>query len=591
MEETYRTHTCGDLRLDHLGARVTLSGWAAGVRDHGGCVFINLRDRHGVTQVKADQAKDPILYGLAAAVRTESVIRVEGIVVDRGTNRNPRLPTGDIEVECSALEVLNPSQPLPFPIADEVDASEVTRLTWRYLDLRRPPLMRNLVLRSRVTATVRRYLDRNGFLEVETPILCKSTPEGARDFLVPSRVHPGEFYALPQSPQTFKQILMVAGVDRYYQVARCFRDEDLRADRQPEFTQVDMEVSFATPALIQDLVEGMLAEVWRDVFTVEIPRPFPRLSYQEAMERYGSDKPDLRFDLPMTTVSEVFRNSAFQVLATVVREGGVVTALRVPGGGSLSRKDVDGFHRTATDNGAKGILWARVGPEEWQGPLAKNLSAEERQGLAERTGTLPGDLLLLVADEAQKARQALGAVRLKVADLQGLRDPERWAFAWVQDFPMFEWNAEEHRPVAVHHPFTSPVPEDLPLLETEPLKMRARAYDVVLNGVELGGGSIRIHRRDVQARVFGALGFDEESARRQFGFLMDAFEYGAPPHGGIALGLDRLVMLLARAPSIRDVIAFPKTTSAADLMTRSPSPVDEAQLRELHLRVEGNPST
>lgn len=585
MSEIGRTHTCGALRAADAGREVVLLGWAANVRDHGGCVFINLRDRHGVTQLKADQAVSVLMYQAASVVKPESVLRAVGVVVDRGSNRNPNLPTGEVEVELTALEVLNPAKPLPFPIADEIDAQEVTRLTYRYLDLRRPSLTRNLVLRSDIVKQVRGHLDQEGFLEIETPILTKSTPEGARDYLVPSRVHPGEFYALPQSPQTFKQILMVAGMDRYYQIARCFRDEDLRADRQPEFTQIDMEVSFATPQIIYGIIEGMLAAIWKNVLGVDIPRPFLRMPYAEAIEKYGSDKPDLRFGLPMTTITDVVVQSGFRVFADTAASGGVVTAMRVPDADSWSRKDIDGLTKVATDNGAKGLAWFKVGADDWSGSAAKFLGPEERAAILERVGAGVGDLILVVADAAGPARQALGAVRLKVGDRLGLRPFGQWAFLWVTDFPMFEWDANGNRPSAMHHPFTSMVPEDLDKLETAPLECRARAYDVVLNGTELGGGSIRIHRRDVQQRVFKALGLSDESARAKFGFLLDAFEYGAPPHGGIALGLDRLVMLITGAASIRDVIAFPKTTAASCLMTDAPSDADTAQLRELHLEL------
>lgn len=587
MTHIGRTHTCGDLRIEDVGKDVVLAGWAASVRDHGGCIFIALRDRYGVTQVKVDEATAPDVFAIASSLKVESVIRVQGVVADRGErNRNPAMATGSIEVAAKTIEVLNTSKPLPFPIVDDCKAQEVTRLTYRYLDLRRPALTKNIVARAKVVRLVREYLDSEGFLEIETPILMKSTPEGARDFLVPSRLHPGQFYALPQSPQTFKQICMVAGFDRYYQIARCFRDEDLRADRQPEFTQIDIEMTFATSEGIYTIMEALMARVWKGMLNVEVKRPFPRLTFAEAMEKYGSDKPDLRFGLELVTVTDIFALSQFKLLSEIASSPqGVVTALRIPDGGSWSRKDLDDLGHVATENGAKGLMWLKVREDEWQGSAARFLTQAEKAGLCERTGAQHGDLLLLVADEGNRARVALGAVRLKVGDRLGLRKQGEWAFAWITDFPMFEWNEEERRPVAVHHPFTSPKEEDLDLIETEPLKVRALAYDMVLNGIELGGGSIRIHRRDVQQRVFRALGLDEDAALRKFGFLLEAFEFGAPPHGGIAFGLDRLVMLICGASSIRDVIAFPKTTSATDLMTGSPSEVDAEQLKELHIAV------
>jgi len=585
MEDIRRTHTCGELRIEDLGAEVVLMGWAASVRDHGGCIFINIRDRYGLTQVKADQVVDSSIFEMARGVKAEHVLMIRGKVLDRGDNRNKDLPTGDVEVEAWEIQVLNPSGTLPFPIKDEVDALEVTRLKYRYLDLRRPSLARNLVRRARVNRLTREYLDSQGFIEIETPILMKSTPEGARDFLVPSRVHKGEFYALPQSPQTFKQVLMVAGFDRYYQIPRCFRDEDLRADRQPEFTQIDIEVSFATPELIYEITEGMLAFIWKGILDVDVPRPFRRMTYAKAMEEYGSDKPDLRFDMKLTTVTDLFEGSGFKVFSGTVERGGVITAICAPGADDWSRKDLDGLTTVATDHGAKGLVWVKVRDGGWQGPVAKFLSEDERSSVMERLGASPGDLLLMVADEADAARRALGAVRLAVGDRMGLRGTGEWAFSWITDFPMFEWDKEEERPVATHHPFTSPAPDDIDRLEDDPLKVRARAYDVVLNGVELGGGSIRIHNTDVQKRVFAALGLDEDAAMAKFGFLLQALELGAPPHGGIAFGMDRIVMLLCGAKSIRDVIAFPKTTNANCLMTESPSKVDDAQLQDLGLDI------
>lgn len=580
-----RTHNCGELRAADTGREVLLQGWAASVRDHGGCAFINMRDRFGTTQVKVDQATSREAFEVATGVKAESVIQVAGVVVSRGENVNSRIPTGEVEIDVKSIQVLSVARPLPFPIADEVDAQEVTRLKYRYLDLRRGPLNSNIVMRSRVCKLVRDYLETMDFLEIETPILMKSTPEGARDFLVPSRVHPGHFYALPQSPQTFKQLLMVSGFDRYFQIARCFRDEDLRADRQPEFTQIDVEMSFATPELIYGIVEGMLKHVWKNALGMDIETPFLRMPYSDAIEKYGSDKPDLRFGMEMVTITDAVAGCGFKVFSDVASSGGVVTALKVPDAESWSRKDIDGLTRTAVDNGAKGLAWFKIAADGWQGSAAKFLSDEDRTAIAEMTAAQVGDMILVVADRPAKARQALGAVRLKVGDRLGLRDPKKASFLWVTEFPMFEWDEEAGRPSATHHPFTSPVIEDLPLLETDPLAVRARAYDVVLNGTELGGGSIRIHDSDVQARVFKALRISDESARAKFGFLLDAFEYGPPPHGGIALGFDRLIMLMCGAPSIRDVIAFPKTTSASDLMTDSPSDVDDAQLADLHIAI------
>ncbi|HOD06659.1 MAG TPA: aspartate--tRNA ligase [Myxococcota bacterium] len=584
--EGVRTHNCGELRASDIGSAVMLQGWAASVRDHGGCAFINLRDRFGTTQIKFDSATNPDAFAIAVGVKAESVVEVSGTVVSRGANANSRIPTGEIEVDAGSIIVLSVSRPLPFPIADEVDAQEVTRLTYRYLDLRRGPLNSNIVMRSTVCKLIRDYLQGQDFLEIETPILMKSTPEGARDFLVPSRVHPGQFYALPQSPQTFKQLLMVSGFDRYYQIARCFRDEDLRADRQPEFTQIDMEISFAVPELIYAIIEGMLKHVWKHALGIDVQTPFQRMPYSEAMERYGSDKPDLRFGMQMVTITELVRNSGFKVFTDATAAGGVVTAIKVPEAEKWSRKDIDGLTQVATDNGAKGLAWFKLAPDGWQGSAAKFLSDEDKAVIAGAMQAVSGDMILVVADaRPAKARQAMGAVRLKVGDRLGLRDPKKMAFLWVTEFPMFEFDEESQRPVATHHPFTSPVPDDLPILESDPLKVRARAYDVVLNGTELGGGSIRIHSSDVQRRVFKAMRISDEAARVKFGFLLDAFEYGPPPHGGIALGLDRMIMLMTGAPSIRDVIAFPKTTSASDLMTDSPSDVDDDQLRDLHISI------
>lgn len=581
-----RTHYCGDLRREHGRREVTLCGWVHVRRDHGGLIFVDLRDRSGRVQVVFDPAAGDEIMESAHRLRAEFVVQVSGEVSLRpkGTE-NPGLPTGEIEVRAKTLLVLNEASTPPFGVEDESDAAEAVRLRYRYLDLRRPSIQRVFFDRHRITKAIRRHLEGHGFIEVETPVLTKSTPEGARDYLVPSRANPGAFYALPQSPQLFKQILMVAGFDRYYQIVRCFRDEDLRADRQPEFTQVDLEMSFVDREDVMAVTEGMLADVFREIKGAEPGRPFPRLLYREAMERFGSDKPDTRFGLELVDAASVAREAEFKVFRQALESGGRVKGLNAKGCGSFSRKEIDDLTEEAKKFGAKGLAWMKVTPDGLESAIVKFFTPGQQAEIRRLLSAEPGDLLVFVADAESVVHEALGRLRLRIGEGRGMIPADRTDLLWVVDFPLLEWDGEEKRYVAMHHPFTAPMDEDLPLLEADPLKVRAKAYDIVMNGTEIGGGSVRIHREDVQEKMFGLLGIGAEEARDKFGFLLEALQFGAPPHGGIALGLDRLTMLVTGAASIRDVIPFPKTQKGVCPLTQAPSPVSPAQLRELRIRI------
>ncbi|MBM3779175.1 MAG: aspartate--tRNA ligase [Acidimicrobiia bacterium] len=582
MGELSRTHTCGALRPGDVGTEVVLLGWVHRVRDLGGVLFVDVRDREGVTQVVFDAGAATMAK--AKRLRSEFVVGVAGAVRRRSAETvNPKLDTGEVEVAVRELTILNEAKTPPFPIADDTPVSEEVRLRYRYLDLRRGRLQANIGLRHRITATIRRYFDAQGFWDIETPILTKSTPEGARDYLVPSRVHAGEFYALPQSPQLFKQILMLSGMDRYVQICRCFRDEDLRADRQPEFTQVDVEMAFARPTTIFGVIEPLMAEVM-SVIGVTLARPFRRMPYSEAMAVYGTDKPDLRPGMPIQDIREVFRASSFRVFRDIVAGGGTVRGFVVPDSGATSRSEVDGLVDEAKALGGSGLVWARRGEDGTiTSSVMKAVGEADVTRMLDATGTGQGQILLVAAGEPDAASKLLGQLRLNIARRRGMLKADHWEFVWVVDFPLLEWDAEARRYLAMHHPFTSPVDEDLDLLEREPGRARAKAYDLVLNGTEIGGGSIRIHDAGLQARIFSLLGITPEEASLRFGFFLEALEYGTPPHGGIALGLDRIIALLLNESSIREVIAFPKTAAAVDLMAGAPSAVDRRQLKELHL--------
>jgi aspartyl-tRNA synthetase len=582
-----RTHHCWELDASDIDKEVVLMGWVHRRRDHGGVIFVDLRDREGITQVVFNPAVDPEIHARAHAIRNEYVLAVRGRVENRPEDMiNLKLKTGEIEVAVTEFKLLNEAKTPPFLIEDNIDASETTRLRYRHLDLRRPAMQKNLILRHRAAAAVRNYLNQHGFLDLETPFLTRSTPEGARDYLVPSRVNPGQFYALPQSPQIFKQLFMISGFDRYYQIVRCFRDEDLRADRQPEFTQIDIEMSFVGEDDVMNLTEGMMAALFKDVLGLELKLPFSRLTYEEAVGRFGLDKPDTRFGLELKDISDIVGGSNFKVFADAVKKGGIVKALNAKGCIEFSRKEIDDLIEFVAVYRAKGMAWIKVKENEWQSPITKFFSDKERAALAKRIAMEPGDLVFFVAGEPKVVNDSLGHLRNHLGKTLGLIAEDEFKFLWVTRFPMFEYDETEKRLQALHHPFTSPLEDDLELVSKEPLAVKSRAYDLVLNGFEIGGGSIRIHQRGIQEKVFEALDMDRATYEGKFGFLLEALDSGAPPHGGIALGVDRLVMLMGGQSSIRDVIAFPKTQKATCSLTGAPAEINKQQLDELYLKLK-----
>ena len=587
LGEMRSTHNCGELNAKHIGKEVVLMGWVQHRRDHGGVIFVDLRDREDITQVVFNPARDKKVHEKAHALRSEYVIGVRGVVEGRPEGMvNPGLRTGEVEIAVVELKILNTAKTPPFLIEEQVDVSESIRLKYRHLDLRRPQLQKNIILRHRASASVRQYLNANGFLEIETPFLTRSTPEGARDYLVPSRVNPGQFYALPQSPQLFKQLLMISGFDRYYQVVRCFRDEDLRADRQPEFTQIDFEMSFVGEDDIMGISEGMIKNLFKDVLEMEIENPFPRITYADAISRFGLDKPDTRFDLELKNISDIVKGSGFNVFSSVVEKGGIVKALNAKGCVDFSRKEIDDLADLVAVYRAKGLAWIKIREDTWQSPIAKFFTDKEKEKLSQHLAIEPGDLIFFVADRANIANEALGQLRNHLGKRLGLANKNEFRFMWITQFPLLEYDETEKRYQALHHPFTAPFEEDYELLNTNPLAVKSRAYDLVLNGSEIGGGSIRMHQRDIQEKVFEALGMDRKTYEEKFGFLLSALDTGAPPHGGIAFGFDRLVMILCGQPSIRDVIAFPKTQKATCLLTNAPAKASKGQLDELSLNVK-----